>query len=119
MSNDTEFVDGLIVKAPRNGAPEYVKAQISIKREELIAWLSGKGGEWINVDVKVSKNGKWYAAVNDWKPDGQSRSGSQRGQRGGGSQRSGTGYGGGGVQRQQPAQNPPPMDDFSDDDIPF
>ena len=42
----------------------------------------------------------------------------QRGQRGGGAQRSGTGYGGGG-QRQQPANNPPPMDDFSEDDIPF
>ncbi len=40
----------------------------------------------------------------------------------GGGQRSG-GYGGGsgsgGGQRQAPPSNPPPMDDFSDDDIPF
>lgn len=37
----------------------------------------------------------------------------------GGGQRSG-GYGGGGGQRQAPApSSPPPMDDFSDDDIPF
>ena len=70
MSNETEFVNGLIVKAPRDNAPEYVKASISIKREELIAWLQTKPDEWINVDVKVSAGGKWYAAVNAWKPQG-------------------------------------------------
>ena len=116
MSNEREFVDGLIVKPPHDRAPEYVKAHLSIKREELISWLSAKDDEWINLDVKVSKNGKWYAAVNDWKPDGQSRAGTNRGQRGA-SQRTGTGYGGG--QRQQQPSTPPPMDDYSDDDIPF
>ena len=69
MANETEFVNGLIVKAPREGAPEYVKAQLSIKREELAAWLQTKDGDWINVDVKESQQGKWYAAVNTWKPD--------------------------------------------------
>lgn len=68
MSNETEFVDGLIVKAPRDGAPDFVKASISIKREELAAWLAGRDGEWVNVDVKESKGGKWYAAVNNYKP---------------------------------------------------
>lgn len=68
MSNETEFVDGLIVKAPRDGAPDFVKASISIKREELAAWLAGREGEWVNVDVKESKGGKWYAAVNNYKP---------------------------------------------------
>jgi single-strand DNA-binding protein len=38
----------------------------------------------------------------------------------GGGQRGGSGgYGGGGGQRPAPANSPPPMDDFSDDDIPF
>lgn len=37
----------------------------------------------------------------------------------GGGQRSGGGGGYGSGQRQAPANNPPPMDDFSDDDIPF
>lgn len=68
MSNDTEFVSGLIVKAPNEKAPEYVKARLSIKREELIAWLQTKTGEWVNADVKVSQGGKWYAAVDNWKP---------------------------------------------------
>lgn len=71
MSNDPKFIDGLIAKAPHEKAPEYVKARLSIKREELIAWLQGQMGEWINADVKVSQAGKWYVAVDDWKPDGK------------------------------------------------
>jgi hypothetical protein len=71
MANDIEFVDGLIVKAPRDGAPDYVKASISIKVEDLGMWLRKKhkaGDEWVNIDVKESKAGKWYAAVNTYKP---------------------------------------------------
>ncbi len=71
MSNETEFPDGLIVKAPRDGAPEYVKAAISIKRLELIAWLEGRSDEWVNLDVKEAKSGKWYAAVNAYKKEGK------------------------------------------------
>ena len=71
MSNETteiEFPDGLIVKAPRDGAPDFVKASISIKRDALIAWLQGRDGDWINLQVKEAKSGKWYAAVDNWKP---------------------------------------------------
>ena len=73
-----EFVDGLIVKAPRDGAPDFVKMSISIKRADLGNWLRGKTDEWINIDVKESKGGKWYCAVNNWKPEQQS-SGSNQG----------------------------------------
>lgn len=66
---DNKFVDGLIVKAPRDGAPDFVKGAISIKRGDLGNWLEAKTEEWINVDVKESKAGKWYAEVNDWKPE--------------------------------------------------
>ena len=71
MSNDTQFINGLIVKAPNDNAPEYVKAKLSIKREELIGWLQSERGEWINADIKVSQGGKWYAAVDTWKPNAQ------------------------------------------------
>ena len=77
MSNDTKFINGLMFKAPNDNAPEYVKAKGSIKREELIAWLQSETGEWINFDLKVSSGGKWYAAVDTWKPNqgnGTSRS---------------------------------------------
>ena len=68
-SNETEFVNGLIVKAPNENAPEYVKGKGSIKREEMIAWLQSRDGDWINFDIKVSQGGKWYAAVDNWKPN--------------------------------------------------
>ncbi len=70
MANDNEFISGLIVKAPNDNAPDYVKAKLSIKREELIAWLQTRDGEWVNADVKVSQGGKWYCAVDNWKPNG-------------------------------------------------
>ncbi len=67
--SDIKFIDGLIVKAPHERAPDFVKARLSIKREELIAWLQSQEGEWVNADIKESKAGKWYAAVDDWKPE--------------------------------------------------
>jgi len=71
--SDIKFVDGLRVEAPREGAPDFVKGRISLHKDELIQWLGQQEGEWINLDVKVSKNDKWYASVNDWKPQqGQS-----------------------------------------------
>lgn len=73
MSDEIQFVDGLIVKAPHPNAPDFVKASISIKVEDLGKWLREqyKAGnkEWINVDVKASKGGKWYAAVSTFKPE--------------------------------------------------
>lgn len=107
--SEKKFIDGLIVKAPRDGAPQYLVCKLSIKREELIAWLQQQNGDWINADVKVSQGGKFYAQVDDWKPDNQ-RGGGHGGRRGGQEQRH---------RPAAPAQQAPPMDDFADDDIPF
>lgn len=109
MSNDTEFVNGLIVKAPHENAPEYVKGKLSIKNAELIEFLKARldrGEEWTNVELKVSQGGKWYPAVDNWKPN-----------QGGGS----GGSKGGAPQRERPARatDPAPAGDFVDDDIPF
>lgn len=74
MADDIEFVKGLVVKAPHERAPDFVKASISIKVEELGLWLREKhkaGEEWVNVDVKEAKSGKWYAAVSTFKPTKQ------------------------------------------------
>lgn len=70
--SDIQFVPGLIVKAPRENAPDFVKAQVSIKVEELGQFLREQykaGQEWVNVDIKVAKSGKWYAAVNTYKKE--------------------------------------------------
>ncbi|MGB0998089.1 MAG: hypothetical protein ACPGXJ_07395 [Pseudomonadales bacterium] len=69
MQDQIEFIDGLFAKAPHPNAPDFVKAKISIKREELLSWLSGRGDEWINIDVKEARSGKWYAAVDNWQPN--------------------------------------------------
>lgn len=105
--SDAKFINGLIVKPKRDGAPDYVICRLSIKRQELIAWLQQQEGEWINADVKESQGGKLYAAVDDWKPNGQRRSGNQQ------SDSAGQQY-----QPQMVREQSPPMDDF-EDSIPF
>ena len=70
--SDKIFVDGLIAKKPSDKAPDFVKANLSIKVEDLGKFLREKykaGEEWVNVDIKESQNGKWYAEVNTWKPE--------------------------------------------------
>ena len=69
MADELEFPKGLIVKEPHQNAPDFVKAAISIKVADLTEWLSGRDEEWINIDVKESKGGKWYAAVSTFKPE--------------------------------------------------
>ena len=64
-----EFIDGLMAKHPNDNAPEWVKARISIKREEMLAFLQSQRGEWINADLKESKGGKLYFQIDDWQPD--------------------------------------------------
>ena len=75
MAEENEFPKGFIVKKPRDGAPDFVKASISIKREELIEWLSSKDGDWINLDVKEAKSGHWYSSVNTFKPKQETKPG--------------------------------------------
>jgi len=69
METDKKFIDGLFVKKPHANAPSFIKSKISIKREELITWLQEQEGEWINLDVKESQKGEYYAQVDEWKPN--------------------------------------------------
>ena len=95
---DKQFIPGLYVKPPHEKAPDYVKCKISLKRAEVAAYLASQSEEWINLDVKVSKDGKWYAEVNTWKPQGKDED------------------------VKKPEQKPQAnhvTDDFVDDDIPF
>ncbi|MEE8207860.1 MAG: hypothetical protein V3T88_02750 [Nitrosomonadaceae bacterium] len=95
--NDPKFMNGLIFKLPRDNAPDFVKGSLSIRREELITVLADMTDEWINLDLKVSKAGKAYAQINEFKP--QSRQDEA-------------------IAKSQPPQQTPVDNDF-DDDIPF
>ena len=70
---DTIFADGLIVKRNEK-APDYVLCNLSVKVSEFIEFLNAHQSEgWVNVECKVSKNGKPYAALDTWRPtQGQS-----------------------------------------------
>ena len=69
VTKEKIFIDGLFFKQPREGSPEFVKGQISILRKDLGNFLRARDEEWINIDVKESKNGKIYCELNTWKPD--------------------------------------------------
>ena len=71
MSEDTKFIDGLYVDEPHPNAPEFIKLKIGIDRKVLGNWLRNESDDRINLDVKVSKGGKWYAQVDSWKPQDQ------------------------------------------------
>ena len=69
MSEDKEFIGGLYAKRTEK---DFIKCQISIKKDQFTNWykkqLENKEEQWINIDIKVNKDGKWYAEKNNWKP---------------------------------------------------
>ena len=66
--SEVKFPNGMSVKAPHEKAPDFVKGQVSIKKQLFLEWLTHQEGEWVNLDIKVGQSGKWYMSVNDWKP---------------------------------------------------
>lgn len=73
MSKEVEFVAGLYVDHPHPKAPDFVKMRLSITRKELGNWLRGRDDKYINIDIRESKNGKLYAAVNNFEPKSQEK----------------------------------------------
>lgn len=70
MSQEKIFPNGLVYKEPRPNAPAWVKASLSFKVADFIAFLQKHqtNSGWVNVDVKESKGGKLYCELNDYKP---------------------------------------------------
>lgn len=68
------FAKGLFWSRPREGAPDYIKGNMSVNVESFITFMkenmqyvSPKG--WMSLDLKVSKDGQTlYFQVNTWKP---------------------------------------------------
>ena len=67
MSNDKEFLNGVVVKI-RENQPEFVLCNLSIRVEDLIATLQKEQGEWVNAVIKRGRSGKYYVEVDRWKP---------------------------------------------------
>ena len=58
--SDIKFPEGIMAKKPNENAPDFVKAKVSIKRDELLNWLQSQSDEWINLDLKESKKSNKY-----------------------------------------------------------
>ena len=66
--SEQKFIDGFYAKEPHPKVKEFIKCNIGIKKEVFQAWLSNQDSEYVNIDVKVAKSGKWYAQLNEFKP---------------------------------------------------
>ena len=99
MNDEKIFVDGMIVKRNEN-APDFVICNLSLKGKELVDFMRShhKDG-WLNVQVKRSKGGKYYAELDTWQPT-QGEHGTR------------------GIEKAKQAAAPEP-DNFEDSDIPF
>lgn len=65
----TKYPKGIFIDKPREGSPEFVRARISIKAEDAVAWIKEVVNEkgYVNIDVLNGEKGL-YLKHNDWKP---------------------------------------------------
>lgn len=63
------FLNGLWVEKPHVNAPDFVKAKLSINVEKMLESLKATNEKYINLDLKESKEGTFYAEIDEWKPD--------------------------------------------------
>lgn len=69
MENEIKFAEGLYFKRNDN-APDFVVGKLSINWEQFSKWAkANRDGDWANLEIKRAKNGKYYIAVDEWKPE--------------------------------------------------
>lgn len=72
---ENNFIKGLFVNRPSDKAPSFVKAKISISADTFPQFLkenvNGKG--YLNFDILESKDGKYYAKLDNFKPSEQNK----------------------------------------------
>jgi hypothetical protein len=68
MAKETKFIDGMGVKRPHKNAPDFIKANISVNLERFIPFAKENANKgWLNIDLKKSKDGNLYLALDEWK----------------------------------------------------
>lgn len=67
--SDPVFPNGFIFKKSHPNSPAFVKGKVSIKKEEFKEFLDKQEGDWINLDLKESREGKFYAQLDTFEPD--------------------------------------------------
>lgn len=70
---ENKLVDGLYVDKPSESAPDFVKGKISINAKLIDFYNAHKNDAgYVNIDILESKGGKYYAKLNDFKPNNSS-----------------------------------------------
>lgn len=70
---DQKFIDGIKAFKPK---ADFIKAELVISLNQLVKFCKDnpellseyKGEKQLKVQVKESKSGTWYAALNEYKP---------------------------------------------------
>lgn len=68
---ENKFIDGLFIDKPRQGAPDFAKASLGINVEKFTNYIREHENEkgYVNIDILLSREGKLYCKLNDWKPN--------------------------------------------------
>lgn len=68
MADEKVFADGFIFKR-NNNAPDFVVGRMSIKIDDAIKFMTDhQSNGWVNIDIKKSQAGKFYAELDNWQP---------------------------------------------------
>lgn len=64
----SDFIDGLTIKEPNQGAPDFVLGKVSFQVEKVIASLreNQNANGWVNADLKRNRDGKLYIAIDNY-----------------------------------------------------
>lgn len=67
--SDKIFPKGISIRKPSDNAPDFIKSNIGINVAEFLDWaeqhMDSRG--WVNLDLKLSKEGKQYLELNTFK----------------------------------------------------
>lgn len=67
---EKQFLQGLRVYRPREGAPEFIKLNMVFDKVAFLMWLEAQDADekgQIRADLKESREGKLYVEKNTWK----------------------------------------------------
>ena len=71
MSKEVVFAEGIGFAGPRPKAPEYIKGRVWVRVKQFVEFLENNDhihDGYLNLELKESKSGKLYLAVDTWKP---------------------------------------------------
>lgn len=74
MSSMSDMVKGLYPKPRHERSPDFVIGKLSINVAQFQQWMKeylaqNPNEEWINIEMKLSKNHKGFAVLDKWKPE--------------------------------------------------